>query len=118
MNGKIYEASYSDVSVASPTHPCVFKTLEALADQGELPEGMLYALDANGKLIPYDRAGIAPANVLKGVLAKAIDTAEDDAALGIIHGTVNTEKLCYGIAGDPVIDSDLESLEAIMIYPQ
>mgnify|MGYP002777217313 CR=1 FL=1 len=118
MDGKLFQIDVSDVSVASPTHPCVFKTLAALAGQGVLPDGMLYALDGDGKLIPYDRAGVAPANALKGVLSKSIDTATDDAAIGIIHGTVNTEKLVHGAAGDAVTAADLAALEAIMIYPQ
>ncbi len=118
MNGKILDVSHDEVSVASPTHPCVFKTLEALADQDVLPAGMLYARDADGKVIPYVRDGEAPTNALKGVLSKSVDTAEDDAAIGIIHGTVNSEMLKYGIAGAAVTTADLVALEAITVYPQ
>jgi|GEM_PF-2146771 len=118
MNGKTMSASVDYASVATGTHPPVKKTFKAAAAQGVLPGGMLFALNADSDLIPYDRAGAAPANVLKGVLDKEIDTATDDAAIGIVHGTVNTELLKYSAAGSAVTDADLAALEAISVYPQ
>jgi hypothetical protein len=118
MNGKIFNAEVGYGAVASSTHPCVFKTYKAKAAQGTLPGGMLVALDADSKLVPYNRAGAAPLNVLKGVLSRPIDTTVDDAAIVIIHGTVNSSLLCYGAAGDLVTAADLAALEAMTVYPQ
>jgi hypothetical protein len=118
MNGKIFSGSVGYGSVATPTHSPVKKTILAVANQGELPAGMLYALDANSKVIPYNRTGAAPANVLKGVLDKSIDTSEDTAAVGIVHGTVNQELLVYGADSGAVTVADIAALEAIGIWAQ
>jgi hypothetical protein len=114
----VQQVSEGFASVATPTHPPVKKTIEAAAAQGVLPGGMLVALNASSNVIPYNRAGAAPANVLVGVLDKEINTAEDDAAIVIIHGTVNTELLVHGAASGAVTAADLAALEAISIYPQ
>jgi hypothetical protein len=118
MNGKIATINETFASVATQTHPAVKKTLPALASQGVLPAGMLYALNADGKVIPYVRDGAAPANALKGVVDKDVDTSEDDAAIGIVHGTVSAEALAYGINGDAVTVADLAALEAITVFPE
>jgi len=118
MKGELFTVEEGYASVATMTHPCVKRTLAAVADQGVLPGGMLYARDADSKVIPYDRAGAAPANALKGVLDKQIDTASDDAAICIVHGTVNGEMLCYGAAGGDVTAADIAALEAISIWPE
>ena len=118
MNGKINTVSEGYASVATPTHSPVKKTIAAAAAQGTLPGGMLVALDATSKVIPYNRAGVAPANVLKGVLDKEIDTSSDDAAIVIIHGTVNAELLVHGAASDAITSADIAALEALGVYPQ
>ena len=118
MNGMIQTAAEGYSSVATPTHPPIKKTIAAAAAQGVLPGGMLVALDATSKVIPYNRAGAAPANVVKGVLDKEIDTASDDAAVVIVHGTVNTELLVHGAASAVITSADILALEAIGVYPQ
>lgn len=118
MNGKIASASAGYASVASPTHPPVKKTILAASAQGVLPGGMLVALDATSHVIPYNRAGAAPANVLKGVLDKEIDTASDTAAIVVVHGTVIAELLVHGAASGAVTSADLAALEAISIWAQ
>jgi hypothetical protein len=118
MNGKIFSVSEGYASVATPTHPPVKKVIEAAAAQGALPGGMLTALDATGKVIPYNRAGAAPANVLKGVLDKEIDTSVDTVAIVVVHGTVNGALIVHGAASAAVTAADLAALEAISIWAQ
>lgn len=118
MNGKLQAISVDYASVATPSHSPVKKTVKAAAAQGVLPSGMLAAHNGSGELIPYNRAGASPTNVLKGVLDKEIDTSVDDAAIEILHGTVNTELLKYSAAGSAVTNADLVALEAIGVFPQ
>ena len=96
------------------THQAIIVTMSAKAANGILPEGLLVAKDANGKVVAYNPGGAAPLNVLKGVLTQEIDTADDDAATVLRHGTVRIEALKVG-AGAATAD-DIEALVAVGIY--
>lgn len=118
MNGKLQSINVDYGSVATPSHPPVKRTVKAAASQGVLPAGMLTAHNSSGEVIPYNRSGSSPTNVLKGVLDKEIDTSVDDAAIEIVHGTVNTELLKHGASGSAVTSADLVALEEVNVYPQ
>jgi len=96
------------------THAPIIVTMVAKADNGVLPEGLLVAKDADGKVVAYNPAGAAPLNVLKGVLTQELNTAEDTSATVIRHGTVRGAGLTVGgVAADA---DDFEALVAIGIY--
>jgi hypothetical protein len=118
MDGKLFTVQEGYTSVANGTHPAVKKTIPAAAAQGVLPGGMLVAFDGSGNVIPYNRSGSSPTNVLKGVLDKEIDTAKDTAAIVILHGTVTRELLVHGAASGAVTAPDIAALEAIGIWAQ
>jgi hypothetical protein len=95
-------------------HSPIIVTMEAKAANGILPEGLLVAKDANGKLVAYNPAGAAPLNVLKGVVTQEINTADDTGATVIRHGTVRKEALKTGSSASSA--DDIEALVAIGIY--
>ena len=101
-------------TVISPIHPPVIKTMEAKADNGTLAMGLLVAKDANGDIVAYEPAGAAPLNACVGVLSQEIDTAEDDAAPVIRHGTVIRELLLVGAAAPDA--AALAALDALGIF--
>lgn len=114
MNAVLGTIEYGASSVISLIHPPVLKTMKAKANNGTLATGLLVAKDSNEDLVAYDPGGASPLNVCVGVLAQAIDTTTDDAAVVVRHGTVVREKLLVG-SGAPDA-SALAALESIGIY--
>lgn len=96
MNAVLGTLEYGVSSVVSLIHPPVLKTMKAKANNGVLSAGLLVAKDSNGDLVAYDPGGASPLNVCVGVLAQSVDTATDDAAVVVRHGTVVREKLLVG----------------------
>jgi len=105
---------YGASSVISAIHPPVIKTMKAKANNGTLSAGLVVAKDSNGDLVAYDPNGVAPLNEVVGVLAQDCDTATDDAALVLRHGTVVLGNLKVG-TGDPGAN-DLAALENLGIF--
>jgi len=100
--------------VATNHHPGIMVPMTALANNGILPEGELLAKNADGKVVAYDPVGVAPLNAVVGVLLEELDTAVDDTALVIKHGTVRREALKVGASA--AADADIIALQAIGIY--
>jgi hypothetical protein len=101
-------------TVITTIHPPVIKTMEALPDNGILPMGTLVAKDGDGLLAAYDPDDLGTLKTCVGVLTRELDTATDDAAPVIVHGTVVLELLKVG---DGALDADdLAALEALGIY--
>ena len=114
MKANLGSVSPAISSVVTNHHSGITVAMAALADNGTLPEGEILAKDADGKVVAYDPAGVAPLNVAVGVLIEELDTAEDDAALVLKHGTVRREALKVG--ADAADADDVAALEAIGIY--
>lgn len=115
MNAVLGTTEYGATGVISQIHPPVLKTMKAKADNGILAAGLLVAKDSLGDLVAYDPAGLAPLNVCVGVLAQDIDTANDDAAVVVRHGTVMLGKLKVGTSAPDA--TAIGVLEDMGIYP-
>lgn len=114
MNAVLGTIEYGANGVVSQVHPPVLKTMKAKANNGTLSAGLVVAKDSNGDLVSYDPGGTAPVNAAVGVLVQDCDTATDDAAVVLRHGTVVLSKLKVG-AGAPGA-TDLTALESIGIF--
>lgn len=111
MNAVLGTIDYGQATVISPIHPPVIKTMKAKANNGTLAMGLLAAKDSNGDLVAYVPAGAAPLNACVGVVASAIDTVSDDAAMVLRHGTVVRDLLKVGGAqADAAAIAALETL--------
>ncbi len=116
MNANLKTIHPSVSSVIASGHDAVTVTVEATADDGIYPAGMLVSMDEGGLAFPYDPAGSGLAIEVKGVLAEEIDTGKDTAALLVRHGTVKAESLVVGTSGTPVTRAETEALVQIGIY--
>lgn len=113
MNAEIATFSLDDSSVLSRLHPPILGTLKA--GSGELlNEGLILAKNAEGNLEAYDPEGEAPLNKPVGVLLHDCDSATDDAAVIVKHGTVVKTALLVGNKAPTA--ADLEALEALGIF--
>ena len=115
MNAVLGTTEYGANGVISQIHPPVLKTMKAKTANGILAAGLLVAKDGSGDLVAYDPAGDSPLNTCVGVLAQDIDTATDDAAVVVCHGTVMLSKLKVGAVTPD--DAAIGVLEAMGIYP-
>lgn len=114
MKANLGSVSPAVSRVVTDHHPGITVPMTALADNGKLPEGELVAKDANGKIVAYDPEGLLTLKVVVGVLLEELDTAEDDTALVLKHGTVRREAL--KVAAAAASDADVAALAAIGIY--
>ncbi len=114
MNTVLGTIEYGANGVVSQVHPPVLKTMKAKANNGTLSAGLVVAKDSNGDIVAYNPGGTAPVNAAVGVLVQDCDTATDDAAVVLRHGTVVLSKLKVG-AGSPVT-TDLDALEVLGIF--
>lgn len=116
MNAILSTTDKTYSSVIGGNHPPVLGTLKAKANNGILKEGLILAKDSNGDVVAYNPAGAAPLDTPVAVLVHELDTASDDAAVVIKHGTVVQAKLLVGSSA-PDAD-DIAALEALTIFPQ
>jgi len=114
MKAKIASITPTVSRVVVGTHPPIILALAAKTANGVLAEGLLVAKDATGKIVAYDPAGASPLNVCKGVITQELDTAEDDTATVLRHGTVRAEALKVGAAA--AVADDFDTLASIGIY--
>lgn len=114
MNAVLGTIEYGANGVVSQVHPPILKTMKAKANNGILAAGLVVAKDSNGDIVAYDPGGTAPVNAAVGVLVQDCDTATDNAAVVLRHGTVVLSKLKVG-SGSPDAD-DLAALEALGIF--
>lgn len=117
MKANLGSVSPAVSRVATDHHPGITVSMTALADNGTLPEGELVAKDADGLIVAYDPDGTgetASLAMVVGVLLEELDTAEDDTALVLRHGTVRREAL--KVAAAAAGDDDVAALAAIGIY--
>ena len=103
------EAVYSE-----ERHPAVILAKPVKADQGVLEKGLIVALDANGKVVPYNpSAGGSTANPV-GVLVERVDTSKETVGNVLVHGVVFRERLI--VADAEVTEDDLKKLAEIGIW--
>ena len=114
MNAILTTIDKTHSSVLDGTHPHILGTMKAKAANGILKEGLLVAKDSSGDLVAYNPLGVSPVTLVVAVLIHDIDTASDDAAVVIKHGTVNKAKLLVGSAAPDA--ADIAALEAKTIY--
>lgn len=116
MNAVLGTMNLDTSSVIDQTHPPVIKTMRAQGANGVIPEGTLAALNAGGNVVAFVRGGAAPLNVCIGVFAKTIDTASDDAAPIVRHGTVVQSKLLTGAVAPNA--AEIAALETLGVFPR
>lgn len=96
------------------SHPPIVQAMKVKANQGELPAGLIVALDVNGEVVPYNPAGQAPVNDPIGVLVYGIDTTKETVGSVLRHGVVVKASLKVG--DTPPAETDLRKLEAKAIF--
>lgn len=117
INANLGTQTFIEKNIIDPLHPSIISSMEALDNNGVLVQGLIVAKDGNGLIVAYDPNGAPPLDAPVGILTKAIDTAEDNVANVLRHGTVIQDEI---ILGDGLTDpsaSDLEALRVIMIFP-
>lgn len=115
MNAILSTVDKTHSSVIDGTHSPILKTLAAKADNGILKEGLIVALDGDGLVDAYDPDDLATLADPVGVLVNELDTAKDNAAVVVKHGTVVKAKLLVGSAAPDA--ADIAALEALTIFP-
>lgn len=96
------------------THPPLVQAMKVKADQGELPAGLIVALDVNGEVVPYNPAEEAPVNDPIGVLVYGIDTTKETVGNVLRHGVVVKASLKVG--NNAPTNEDLKKLESKGIF--
>ncbi len=114
FNAKTNSVSLGSATIIDPTHPPIIKNGDIKANQGTLARGLVVALDADSKYVPYDPAGLAPLNAPKGILTEEVDTTKETAGPVLKHGTAVWANVLVG-AGAPAA-ADIAKLNAIGIY--
>lgn len=98
-----------DKPVIDRTHPAVIIGMKAEQNLGEITRGALLVAGANGVT-----AADSSATEFAGVLTETIDTAEEEVAAVLVHGTVVREML---IAGDAAAtDEQIQALAKMGIW--
>lgn len=93
-------------------HPPVMEGRPAKPNVGTVPDGRVLACDADGLIVSYNAASPAPENIAVGVLAEELETAKDDVAVMLLHGTVRRTRLTVagGAAPSATVFAELRVL--------
>lgn len=116
-DAKIGSFNVNEESARGAGHPPVIRTIIVAPNQGVLPAGLLVADSASG-LAPWASA-TAETAPLVGVLDLACDTASQDSALAIVHGSVRLSVLKVGATDSVAPDETaLAALLAAGLYTE
>ena len=100
---------FGDRPVIDRTHPAVVIGMKAEKDRGEIPRGALLAAGADGVT-----AAAAGASEFAGVLVEGIDTAREEVAAVLFHGTVVREALTVG--GAAATEAEIQALAKMGVW--
>lgn len=106
--------TFKDVTVIDYTHPPVVCDLPVESGQGELEAGLVVAVNADGKVVPYDPAGASPVNDPVGILITRVDTDNEDIAPVLMHGCAVRKSV--SVNGNPCDENTVSLLRKKQIF--
>ena len=108
-NAVLGQMEVGDRPIIDRTHPAVIIGMKAEQNQGEITRGALLAAGGNGVT-----AADGSATEFAGVLTESIDTAEEEVAAVLVHGTVVRETLLAG--GAAPSEAQIQALAKMGIW--
>lgn len=95
VTGNLGSTNVNDKQVIDRNHPPVIRSLELVADQGELPAGLIVAKNAAGAVVPYAVATIALTGTVNGSNADFTASVDAPVAPGSVVITDDEDQTVY-----------------------